>query len=240
MGKIKDETGKTYGRLTVLNQDGLSNDNRVMWLCKCSCGNLVRVRGTDLRTGHTTSCGCYNKELITNQIIGQKFNKLTVIERAGTDNNRNSLWKCRCECGNIIITTAKSLKSNHKLSCGCDTRSHGEQYVENFLNKKSIIFKTEYSFPELKDKSLLRFDFTIFNNDTPIGCIEIQGSQHYNVNDGYYKKEIIIHDDMKKQYCINHNIPLLLLNYSKGFCGTNLEEWDNILNNFIVDIGGKL
>ena len=45
---------------------------------------------------------------------------------------------------------------------------------------------------------------------------------------------------MKKQYCTNHNIPLLLLNYSKGFCGTNLEEWDNILNNFIVNIGGEL
>jgi hypothetical protein len=87
----------------------------------------------------------------------------------------------------------------------------------------------------------LRFDFTIFNNNNiPIGCIEIQGSQHYNINDGYYKEEIIIHDNMKKQYCINHNIPLLLLNYSKGFCGTNFKEWDNILNNFIVDIGGKL
>ena len=70
MGKIKDETGKTYGRLTVLKPDGLSNDNRVMWLCKCSCGNFARIRGTDLRSGHTTSCGCYNKELITNQIIG--------------------------------------------------------------------------------------------------------------------------------------------------------------------------
>lgn len=238
MGKIKDQTGKIYGRLTVIKSDGLSNDNRIMWLCKCICGNFTRVRGTDLRSGHTTSCGCYNKELITNQIIGQKFNKLTVIERAGTDNNRNSLWKCKCQCGNIIITTAKSLKSNHKLSCGCDTRSRGEQYVENFLNKNNIIYQSQYSFPELKDKSLLRFDFVIFKNNIPISCIEIQGSQHYNINDGYYKQEMIIHDNMKKEYCINHNIPLLLLDYSKGFCGTNLQEWDNILNNFIKEIGG--
>lgn len=241
LGKIKDETGKIYGRLTVLKRDGLSKDNRVMWLCQCSCGNTVRIRGTDLRTGHTTSCGCYNKELITNQIVGQKFNKLTVLERAGTDRNRNSLWKCKCECGNIVITTAKSLKSNHKLSCGCDTRSRGEQYVENYLNNiKTIEAKSEYSFKDLKDKSPLRFDFAIFCNNKLLGCIEIQGSQHYNKNDGYYKEEMIIHDQMKEQYCLDNDIPLLKLNYSLGFCGTKLEKWDEKISDFIKEISDSI
>ena len=139
MAKIIDETGKSYGRLTVLKKDGKSKDNRIMWLCQCSCGNLTRVRGSDLRSGHTTSCGCYNNEITSNQIAGQKFNKLTAIEKVGMDKNKNALWKCRCDCGNVITTTAKSLKSGHKLSCGCDSRSQGEVYVENFL-KLSLEF----------------------------------------------------------------------------------------------------
>lgn len=232
MPKLIDITGKVYGRLTVIKRNGTSKDHHAMWLCQCQCGNYTTVIGKDLRSGHTTSCGCYNKELITNQIIGQKFNKLTVLERVGTDNNRNSLWKCQCECGNIIITSAKALKSNHKLSCGCDTRSRGEQYVEQFLIKNNISFQKEYSFDDLKDKGLLRFDFAIFLKEK-IACIEINGSQHYDINDGYYKPEIIKHDNMKEQYCQQHNISLLSLNYSGGFCNTNFNEWNDIILNFI-------
>ena len=29
-----------------------------MWLCKCECGEEVLVKGTNLRNGGTTSCGC--------------------------------------------------------------------------------------------------------------------------------------------------------------------------------------
>lgn len=239
MAKLIDETGNIYGRLTVLKRDGVSSDHHAMWLCQCSCGNLTRVIGKDLRSGHTTSCGCYNKELITNQIIGQKFNKLTVLKHIGTDNNRNSLWECQCDCGNVIITTAKSLKSNHKFSCGCDTRSQGEIYVEDFLKQKQYSFQREYSFKDLKDKSFLRFDFVLFENQQILGCIEIQGSQHYNKTDGYYKEEMIIHDNMKRTYCKNNNIPLLELDYSKHFSGTNFSEWDKLILQFIQNSRGE-
>ena len=232
MAKLIDITGNRYGRLTVIKRDGTSKDHHAMWLCQCDCGNQTRVISKDLRKGHTTSCGCYNRELITNQIIGQKFNKLTVLERAGTDNNRNSLWKCQCDCGNIIITSAKALKSNHKLSCGCDTRSRGEQYVEKLLSDNNIDFKQEYSFDGLKDKKPLRFDFAVIK-DSKIVCIEIHGSQHYDKYNGYYKEEMIQHDILKEQYCKEHNIPLLILDYSKGFTGTKLEKWDTIILDFL-------
>lgn len=239
MAKIIDETGKSYGRLTVLKKDGKSKDNRIMWLCQCSCGNLTRVRGSDLRSGHTTSCGCYNNEITSNQIAGQKFNKLTAIEKVGMDKNKNALWKCRCDCGNVITTTAKSLKSGHKLSCGCDSRSQGEVYVENFLKQQNYTFQKEYSFKDLKDKSFLRFDFAIFENQKVVGCIEVQGSQHYNKFDGYYKKEMTIHDSMKRDYCKNKNIPLLELDYSQHYSGTNFNKWNDLILQFIMGIKGE-
>lgn len=236
MGQLIDITGNKYGRLTVIKRDGKSKDHQAMWLCECECGNQVRVRSKDLRNGHTTSCGCYNRELVSSQIAGQKFNMLTALTPIGKDNNGNIIWDCICDCGNHINVTAKSLKQNHRISCGCNNRSQGEIYVKQYLNKLDILFESEYKFPDLKDNKPLRFDFAIFNNEKVIACIEIQGSQHYNSNDGYYKPIMIKHDEMKIKYCNMNNIPLLLLDYSKGYVGTNFNDWDNEILNFLKEV----
>ena len=61
-----DLTGQKYGRLTVLGCEGYRIQNnggkRWYWKCKCDCGNETVVRGDCLRTGNTTSCGCYCQE----------------------------------------------------------------------------------------------------------------------------------------------------------------------------------
>lgn len=54
--QAKNETGKQYGKLTVL---GFSHVNRqAYWLCQCECGKTTVVRGSNLRKKTTTSCGC--------------------------------------------------------------------------------------------------------------------------------------------------------------------------------------
>jgi hypothetical protein len=65
MGKLKDLTGQRFGRLTVCRRVENSNDGRVRWLCLCECGNEIVVLGYSLVSGNTRSCGCLNKELIT-------------------------------------------------------------------------------------------------------------------------------------------------------------------------------
>lgn len=62
MGRVKDETGKRYGKLIVIKQAGLNSEKRMTWLCKCDCGNEVIVTGKSLRNGSTKSCGCYKLE----------------------------------------------------------------------------------------------------------------------------------------------------------------------------------
>jgi hypothetical protein len=52
-------------------------------------------------------------------MIGQKFNKLTVIERAGSDKHQKALWLCRCECGNETTAVTQQLRAGKKKSCGC-------------------------------------------------------------------------------------------------------------------------
>lgn len=51
-------------------------------------------------------------------LIGQKFNRLTVISQAESKNQRR-YWNCLCECGNNTIVTTSKLKNGHTKSCGC-------------------------------------------------------------------------------------------------------------------------
>lgn len=56
--KTIDMTGKRFGYLTVISKH--HSDNGIYWLCKCDCGNECIVRGRNLRSGHTKTCGCNN------------------------------------------------------------------------------------------------------------------------------------------------------------------------------------
>lgn len=62
MGKIIDISDKVFGRLHVLEWAGLDKHNKSLWKCKCACGKEITARYSDLKTGHTVSCGCWNKE----------------------------------------------------------------------------------------------------------------------------------------------------------------------------------
>jgi AP2 domain len=59
---MKDETGKVYGKLTVLRKSEKYPKGHTQWFCKCECGNTCNVQGRFLREGSTKSCGCIAKE----------------------------------------------------------------------------------------------------------------------------------------------------------------------------------
>ena len=80
MQKLKDLTGKRFGKLLVMKLAGKLN-NRAAWLCKCDCGNLVIVRGNSLKSGDTKSCGCLLKEKSTQRATKHnlRFHRLYTI-----------------------------------------------------------------------------------------------------------------------------------------------------------------
>ncbi len=49
---------------------------------------------------------------------GEKYNKLTLIQREKTK-NLTTMWLCSCDCGNKIVTSAADVKTGHTKSCGC-------------------------------------------------------------------------------------------------------------------------
>lgn len=63
MSRRDDLSGKKYGRLLVVEMaQQRSSSKKVMWVCKCDCGNEVTVIGSALKNGNTASCGCLHKE----------------------------------------------------------------------------------------------------------------------------------------------------------------------------------
>lgn len=65
MSAFIDLTGRKYGRLTVLRRGPNANSKHVVvqWWCQCDCGSPeVLVVGGNIKTGATTSCGCWLRE----------------------------------------------------------------------------------------------------------------------------------------------------------------------------------
>lgn len=60
MSKFIDLTGQRFGRLIVVNK--LNDRTPIHWECVCDCGKHTIVSGTNLKSGHTQSCGCLNRE----------------------------------------------------------------------------------------------------------------------------------------------------------------------------------
>lgn len=61
MSKIVDLTGQKFGHLEVLSITTERKHGKVVWLCKCDCGNFHKVISCNLKSGGTISCGCANK-----------------------------------------------------------------------------------------------------------------------------------------------------------------------------------
>ena len=57
--------GMKFGRLTVMDRESpKSKKAKGLWVCKCECGNVIKVNTSDLKSGNTTSCGCKRKETL--------------------------------------------------------------------------------------------------------------------------------------------------------------------------------
>lgn len=93
-----------------------TKEGRQYYSCLCDCGNTIEIRTDQITSRKDLSCGCKTK-INYNDIIGKKFNRLSVVEykRKGIRN----LYVCKCDCGNIIETDRKHILSGHTQSCGC-------------------------------------------------------------------------------------------------------------------------
>ncbi len=79
--KFIDETGKRYGKLTVMEKYNKGGRfEHVKWLCRCDCGRIEPVNGYYLRRGMRTMCNQCAAELRAKGIdAGCKLPKDAVV-----------------------------------------------------------------------------------------------------------------------------------------------------------------
>lgn len=114
----KNLVGQRFGQLVVIEKTEKRSKNRyVIWKCRCDCGNFVEVTKDKLLSGNVSSCGCGRRPPLKD-FAGKRFGSLEVITYAGKAKGFH-LWKCRCDCGNIVEVRQSNLQDGCSTSCGC-------------------------------------------------------------------------------------------------------------------------
>lgn len=57
-------------------------------------------------------------------LTGRKYGRLSVLSYAGQKGRRRTMWKCRCDCGNIVEVESTHLRTEHTKSCGCISKEN--------------------------------------------------------------------------------------------------------------------
>lgn len=117
-----------------------------MWECECLlCGKTFISRGNNLTSGNTTSCGCTNKQRVSEaqliDLTGQKINRWFVESRAPDairpNGSRRVMWNCICDCGTRKAVLAEKLLSGESKSCGCLGREiASKRYTEDLTGMR--------------------------------------------------------------------------------------------------------
>lgn len=100
--------------------------------------------------------------------------------------------------------------------------SRGEIKICDILTAAGVLFKEEYSFPDLVgySKTPLRFDFAVFEDDGESidFLIEYNGVQHYAPKSKFGGMAGLrtqqYYDMLKREYCKKLGIPLVIIPYT--------------------------
>ena len=230
--KKRDLIGQRFGSLTVISEAPVyvspKGYRKVMWNCRCDCGNDCIVMSSHLLSGHTTSCGCQKfrgfVSPVAKDLTGFKFGMLTVLYRQPNrmiGSISRIVWHCKCDCGKETDVLGLFLTGGYIKSCGCLSLSHAERIMKNYLSNKDVIFDMQYHPDDLfgVGGGCLKFDFVIFQNNHIQCFVELDGEQHYRVVDhfgGSFKyDQVYANDRIKDAYCKIHSIDLVRIDVSK-------------------------
>lgn len=139
-------------------------------------------------------------------LVGQKFGRLTVIGFAGKTQGGKPLWNCTCDCGEVKDkpTTSSDLKSGKVKSCGCAhigatkgiRKKHGMAHTRMFqiwssmkarcYNPHSVAYKN-YGGRNIKVCDDWRNDFSAFYD--------------WAIENGYSDKLTLDRINVNKGYC---------------------------------------
>lgn len=114
---------------------------------------------------------------------GQKFGRLTLIERVENNKFNQVQWKCRCDCGKEVIVKAYSLTTGQTKSCGCLKKE------QNYIN----IAKVKHNMTNTRLYNIWR--------DMKSRCLNPNNKRHKF----YFDKGITVCDEWKNDFMNFYN-----------------------------------
>ena len=136
--KPKDLAEKRFGRLVAIEISHRAS-RCIYWLCKCDCGNEVRVRSRNLLRGDTHSCGCLKIDMWRelHLVPDKSVIKLNCIIRqykrgAKTRNLEFSLT--RDEVANLIFSNCFYCNTPPSNLCNTNIK-RGETLIYNGIDR---------------------------------------------------------------------------------------------------------
>ena len=141
-------------------------------------------------------------------LIGLKFGRLKVVERAPNSKTGKTRWACQCDCGNpnLKIVFGCSLKSGRTKSCGCLARetkvrngkkniTHGETHTR--LYKIWCGMRSRCNYPK-------NIEYHNYGGRGITYCKEWETYELFRdwaLNNGYQKYLTLERIDCDKNYC---------------------------------------
>ena len=218
----REIVGQKFNRLTVIEEYKECTPREV--LCECECGNQVRLLKTAVMSGHTKSCGCLQSEATSKANLKDWTGYVNdygveLIEQDYKNDAGTWMWKCRCSfCGSIFTCLPADVTSNKRASCGCLLKSKNEEFIESILKENNVFYIPQYRIDDCRDINVLPFDFGVFTDFDTLKLIEYDGKQHFEPTEWFGGEETFEtrkkHDEIKTQYCIDHNIELIRIPYT--------------------------
>ena len=205
MGRNQLYVNRQYGKYKVIGY----GKNRECLKIECmNCGKIMDTTKYRLNHNSLIKCDCEEEsgEHIKNvkmakEMIGKKFNLLTVLEFAGRDNQKALLYKCKCDCGKEVVVRGYQLRTNRVKSCGCFytvkyprpnntfnfiKKNYPDMICEEWLNNRKAFYEwsREQGYPQLN--YLIRKDKTKMY--CPENCSFVSKEDFYNSLDSIAKE----------------------------------------------------
>jgi very-short-patch-repair endonuclease len=137
-------------------------------------------------------------------------------------------------CGEVFDSTFDNIKYGHNTLCTkCHKQMSNLEYkVKTYLEEHNIKFVTQKRFEQCKYKRALPFDFYLIDYNC---VIEVQGEQHYYNHPWFTQnlKERQFYDNIKKDFCIKHNIKYLALPF--WLINNKPQTYKNKINEIIAN-----
>lgn len=106
-------TGTRKGTLTII-EDRTTGGPVV---ARCDCGNVVRWRigQWDARDACTDCRGTTHHPIEA----GNRYGRLTLLDRVESAPDGHSRWRARCDCGTEVVVIGTNARQGTTNSCGC-------------------------------------------------------------------------------------------------------------------------